>query len=626
MTTSERQQQKFTLSDKSPAERGLTFKLRSDPVTSFTPQRKQPGHYALIRPRVQLGVMEATAICGNDITSSCLYVSAIAATYAGAFTPIVLLMVAAVLYLYRAIYAEVGEALPLNGGAYNCLLNTTTKTKASLAACLTVLSYIATAVISAKVSVQYVYAVFPHFEIIPVTIGVLVLFAILTIIGIGESAKVATAIFVVHLTALALLCIGGIYFAVTNPQIASVNFWQVPAGRPLWEALFLGFSVAMLGVSGFESSANFIEEQKSGVFPKTLRNMWIAVSIFNPLIAAVALGVLTMPELLGATKESLLVSVADKMGGSIPALLIAIDAALVLSGAVLASFVGVTGLVTRMTLDRCLPQSLLITNARGTNHRIILLFLALCISIVLLTRGSTIALAGVYTISFLAVMAVFVLGNMLLKVRRARLPRKTRASWPVAFIALIAVLLGLAGNVYTSPENFKYFLYYFIPTAGIVMITLYRQHIMQFFLFVVDEMMKNFELSHKRMRRRVQERIEALKSMGLIFFTKGDDVASLNRAMLYVQENEITKRITVIHILDGTTEPPPRLAADLELLDEIYPEIEISLVIRKGHFGPGLIAELAEEYGIPPNYMFLGTPGDRFPHSLSDLGGVRFII
>ena len=89
----------------------------------------------------------------------------------GAYTPVVLLMVAAVLYLYRAIYAEVGEALPLNGGAYNCLLNTTTKTKASFAACLTVLSYIATAVISAKISVEYVHAVFPKFEIIPVTIG-----------------------------------------------------------------------------------------------------------------------------------------------------------------------------------------------------------------------------------------------------------------------------------------------------------------------------------------------------------------------------------------------------------------------------------------------------------------------
>jgi hypothetical protein len=41
----------------------------------------------------------------------------------------------------------------------------------------------------------------------------------------------------------------------------------------------------MLGISGFESSANFVEEQQPHVFPKTLRNMWIVVSIVNPLLA-----------------------------------------------------------------------------------------------------------------------------------------------------------------------------------------------------------------------------------------------------------------------------------------------------------------------------------------------------
>jgi amino acid transporter len=60
-----------------------------------------------------------------------------------------------VLYLFRNIYAEVGTALPLNGGAYNALLNTTTKAKASVAACLTLLSYIATAVISANEAMHY---------------------------------------------------------------------------------------------------------------------------------------------------------------------------------------------------------------------------------------------------------------------------------------------------------------------------------------------------------------------------------------------------------------------------------------------------------------------------------------
>ncbi len=63
-----------------------------------------------------LGELPATAICGNDITSCCLYVSALAIIYAGPWAPVVLLMVAGLLYLFRSIYAEVIGALPLNGG------------------------------------------------------------------------------------------------------------------------------------------------------------------------------------------------------------------------------------------------------------------------------------------------------------------------------------------------------------------------------------------------------------------------------------------------------------------------------------------------------------------------------
>ena len=50
-------------------------------------------------PKKRLNQWLATGICGNDITSSCLYVSAIAAVYAGVLAPVVLFMVIGVLYL-----------------------------------------------------------------------------------------------------------------------------------------------------------------------------------------------------------------------------------------------------------------------------------------------------------------------------------------------------------------------------------------------------------------------------------------------------------------------------------------------------------------------------------------------
>src|SRR6266700_1452200 len=93
---------------------------------------------------VKLGQWSATAICGNDILSSALYVSGIAIIFAGVFAPLVLLFIAFVLFLYKYVYTEVVEALPVNGGAYNCLLNGTSKTIAATAGITTFLSYVAT--------------------------------------------------------------------------------------------------------------------------------------------------------------------------------------------------------------------------------------------------------------------------------------------------------------------------------------------------------------------------------------------------------------------------------------------------------------------------------------------------
>ena len=95
---------------------------------------------------------------------------------AGRLAPLVLLIVVAVLYLFRPIYAEVVGALPLNGGAYNALLNTTSKFRASIAACLTILSYMATAVISANQAIHYSSLFQEGSQIILATIGLLAIF------------------------------------------------------------------------------------------------------------------------------------------------------------------------------------------------------------------------------------------------------------------------------------------------------------------------------------------------------------------------------------------------------------------------------------------------------------------
>lgn len=55
----------------------------------------------------KLSELEATAFCGNDISSSVLYVSALAIAFAGQYAWVTLLIVSVFLFLFRKIYGEV---------------------------------------------------------------------------------------------------------------------------------------------------------------------------------------------------------------------------------------------------------------------------------------------------------------------------------------------------------------------------------------------------------------------------------------------------------------------------------------------------------------------------------------
>ena len=126
------------------------------------------------------------------------------------------------------------------GGAYNALLNTTSKFRASVAACLTILSYLATSVISASEAVHYLARLIEQHSHIAVspqliffgTICLMAGFALLTIKGIGESAVVALSIFILHLLSLTLLVFCGTFAFWNNGlETLTMNF-QAPAPHP----------------------------------------------------------------------------------------------------------------------------------------------------------------------------------------------------------------------------------------------------------------------------------------------------------------------------------------------------------------------------------------------------------
>ena len=597
----------------------------------------------------KLGELASTAISGNDISSSVLYVSALAILWAGQYAWVTLSIVAVVLFFFRKIYGEVVGALPLNGGAYNALLNTTSKRMASLAAALTLLSYMATAVISGSEGMHYLSNIirvlhqptpapisyfFPTYVELA-TVGLLGVFAMLVIGGISESAKVAIAIFIFHLFSLVLLT-GSIFIYLFNNglEVFYENQSFLPQEGNLTKAIFLGFAASMLGISGFESSANFVEEQKKGVFPKTLRNMWIVVSIFNPLMAILAISLFPINTINSEYSNALLSGMAKVSAGDWLAWIVSIDAVLVLSGAVLTSFVGVSGLLERMTLDRILPQGLLKKNKKGTSYRIIIMFYILSISVLIITQGKVTLLAGVYTLSFLSVMGLFVVGNVLLKMKRKKLPRPEQAPWYGLIIAMTGVLIAIWGNIVmppktietvnkitgekiieTLPSNLSLFLPYFLAAMGFIIIMLNRIVILRGILKLI-----------KRIDEYVITTINNIISQEFVFFTKGDNLANLNKVMMYIKDNEHTKKIKIVHIIKKGEKPAKNLAKDIEFLDREYPEIKIDFVEMEGKFGPELIQKLSKKWKIPVNFMFIGSPGDRFPYKIEELGGVRLIM
>ncbi|MBW1658362.1 APC family permease [Flavobacterium quisquiliarum] len=573
----------------------------------------------------KLNQLQATAICGNDISSSCLYVSALTILYAGQYAWISLLIVAVVLFLFRKIYGEVVGAIPLNGGAYNVLLNTSTKRLASLAATLTVLSYMATAVISASEGMHYLHGIFEGLNVTIATVVVLVLFTGLAILGIGESAFVAVIIFLTHIGTLSLLVLASIWFVLTHGLETFHINWHTPiAYENIKIALFLGFSAAMLGISGFESSANFVEEQEHGVFPKTLRNMWGIVSFFNPIIAILLISVIPLTE-VGENKESLLAHLGQTTGGAWLAWLISIDAVMVLCGAVLTSFVGVSGLLNRMTLDRILPNYFLKTNKRGAHYRIVISFLILCISVLFATSGHLESLAGVYTFSFLAVMALFGIGNLLLKYKRKKLPRPERARGIAVVAAVSFVIAAFIGNMELNINSFYTFLQYMIPALIFIGIMLNRVILIRLLIEALEYFYQPLRKMVILSNRYLQNLSTQINSQEFVFFTKGDDITILNKVLQYVEDNETTKKLKIVHVKNDSTNNEA-LKKDLEVLDRAYDGLDIEYLEIQGIFGPEIIDELSQKWKIPKNFMFIGSPGNKFSYRVSDLGGVRLIM
>ena len=646
------------------------------------------------RERHLLGELEATAIAGNDILSSTFYVSGLVTLAAGKMAPVCLLLVGFVLYLFRGIYHETITALPVNGGTYSLLLNCTSKQIASVAAVLNIIAYITTGTVSGLDAISYLKTAIPNADIDHQngTILLLLFFCILTNCGMKESATFAKVIFLIHLATLSTLTVVGTIYMYQQPTLLFEN-WQTPYPSisfniveeadirqgTMATAILFGYASAMLGVSGFETSAQFVEEQAPGVFPKTLRNMWAGVMFFNPILSLISFACLPVSTIV-MNKETVLAKSAEVLGywiqeklhipavvnmGQICSTILSIDAFIVLAAAVLTSFIGINGLIRRMSMDRCLPQVLLTQNPwTGTDSYILVGFFALCVSQVVVLKCNVAALGGVYCFSFLSVMMIFAIGNIMLKIRRPSLPREISVPWIQAFAGLFSILAAFLGNVFEKADLLQYFFVYCIIIGFLVFIMFQQVRITRFLykMLLPRSLKESLKRTHSELtlfdleslpgtnhslrmeteestlvtassngsdrntcRDALASALKEIKDVPFVFFCKHDDLPLMNKVILYIKRNEQTSKIIIVHCAKGGSTDTDMLAEHVKLLDLLYPKIKISLLVIDSLFAPSTVEWTSQRLSVPMNAMFISCPDENFSMKVAQLRGMRIV-
>lgn len=411
----------------------------------------------------------AAAIVGADIGTSVFYSTGIVLPFLGFAAPLMILGICLLMWLFKNTYEEGCAASPFNGGAYMMVLQTVGRRMAMVVGALTILSYLATAAVSAVSGANYFdsYDVLNNLSlanVILVAICPVIFFGILNIVGIKEPAKVVLAIAVFHFSLLIVLDFYGLILAFRTGADFGRIFQGITNITPV--NFVHGFAAAFLGITGFEAAAQIIEQLKPPTW-LTIRRVYLAVvalvGLTAPLTSYLCV-ILLSPADLKIYGDNLLSRLAFIEFGRSGQIILIVDACLILFAAVNTAYAGCIGLCTTMAKQGNLPVFFLRRWADDSPWPInkfkrnlpffqgypncALTFMSVTILMILLLKAEVRALAEVYGIAFLGVMMSFCLGVILIRLRMplkvARSPYKTRFAVRIgSFSVSIPAVIGL---------------------------------------------------------------------------------------------------------------------------------------------------------------------------------------
>lgn len=411
----------------------------------------------------------AAAIVGADIGTSVFYSTGIVGGIVGYAAPLMILVVCLLMWLFKFTYEEGCAASPFNGGAYMMVLQTVGRRMAMVVGALTILSYLATAAVSAVSGAHYLDSFdavnkWPIENLVLVSMIPVIFFGVLNIVGIKEPAKIVLAVAAFHFSLLLVLDVYGLIIAFTTGADFGKVFQGINTITP--QNFIHGFAAAFLGITGFEAAAQIVEQLKTPTW-LTLRKVYLVVvslvGITAPLTAYLCIILLT-PDDMKMYADNVLSGLALKEFGHMGLIVLIIDACLMLFAAVNTAYAGCIGLCTTMAKQGNLPGFFLRRWADDApwpfskyKERMpffqgypncALTFMFVTIVMICLLKGEVKAMAEVYGMAFLAVMMSFCLGVILLRARMplkvARSPYRTRWIWHLGDLSMpVPAALGL---------------------------------------------------------------------------------------------------------------------------------------------------------------------------------------
>ncbi|MBC6415325.1 MAG: APC family permease [Bdellovibrionales bacterium] len=372
----------------------------------------------------------SAGIVGADIGTSVFYSTGILFPIVGYLSPFFVLITCLVMWIFKKTYEEGLVMSPRNGGAYSIVLRSKGRRVAVVAGALTFVSYLATAAVSSLAGSYYICSLFSSeislTTVVFISFIPILFFGALNTKGIKEPAKIVTAIASFHFVFLFIIGLWAlVYIFFHFEELNMSKFLTVFSDSEKkinFPILAYGFASAFLGITGFESAAQIIEELK-GPRIKTLEKLYraviLAVSFTAPLISFVCLALLTPVE-VEQNLNYLLSGLTEKLGGTWLKTILVINASLTLFAASNTALVGFVGLASTMSKNGNLPQIFL----KRILHKYPSLegYPFIILPFVIVTMGMSAFIAGdvkvgaqVYGIAFLGVMVSFAVGSLIMR-------------------------------------------------------------------------------------------------------------------------------------------------------------------------------------------------------------------